>query len=710
MTMVTALMLVLSLGLLVHTQDGRSEHPARLELSNRLAVSLDQLAERTEALAQSVELAGARQARQELALAVLAFDQALVALAETSPDHSVTDAVTGIQIVWRELGLDLADLAAGEYAANSPAGRETVAQLKREVAPLREHLQAVTAALYAVDQRSGRKTALTRSAAVILAGATLLLGLAAFRPRRERAAGAQSSGVPGPSTVAISTATAGAFAATAAAASGGSPSAYPNGAPGAVVLAAAPGAAPGDLGLASAAVDRVSVDMLTIARSAERMQQAVDSVTTALQGMLYSLNDLAQDAHEGSRITRTANNAAVYAADTARELLDTAREMGTVVARVRGLAARSQEIAGRIEAEAAATGATGEAFTSVVAQEVKQLAAATTDSAGHIEAAVGGILASQRQYEEAIGQIIKNIGGVRKVAAHLGELMLEPPSRVQPGAAYAPPPVMQPLPPPPPPPSPATPAPAVAAESPAASAPESADPSPAQPVAEAAASTPTQFAAPEVSAPTSEPIPEPVPDPAADSVDIEELSAVTDNLLDELAQVAAETNQKTLGASEPDPAAAAPTAKPPAPASVPAAKARKAPPTPSGSNSNVFMLKRPKPASEAPATPDPAPEPVAEPTAASTADPTPESPSPASPPPAPAPAAPAPPPAPAAPAAAPAAATPEPPVESLTDEEAEEALATTEPETADTAAGAAKPRPVAQGASGNIFMLNKPKK
>jgi hypothetical protein len=646
-----------------------------------------------------------------LALAVLAFDQALVALAETSPDRSVTDAVTEIQTVWRELGLDLADLAAGEYAANSPAGRETVAQLKREAAPLREHLQAVTAALYAVDQSSGRKTALTRSAAVILAGTTLLLGLAAFRPRRERAAGSQSAGVPRPSTVAISTATAGAFAATAAAASGGSPSAYPNGAPGAVVLAAAPGAATGDLGLASAAVDRVSVDMLTIARSAERMQQAVDSVTTALQGMLYSLNDLAQDAHEGSRITRTANNAAVYAADTARELLDTAREMGTVVARVRGLAARSQEIAGRIEAEAAATGATGEAFTSVVAQEVKQLAAATADSAGHIEAAVGGILASQRQYEEAIGQIIKNIGAVRKVAAHLGELMLEPPSRVQPGAAYAPPPVMQPLPPPP---APPTPAPAVAAETPAASAPESADPSPAQPAAEAAASTPTQSAAQEVSAPTSEPIPEPVPDPAADSVNIEELSAVTDNLLDELAQVAAETNQKTLGVSEQDRTAAAPTAKPPAPAPVPAAKARKAPPTPSGSNSNVFMLKRPKPAGEAPATPDPAPEPVAEPIAASTADPTSQTPPPASPPPTPAPApaasaAPAPPPA-AAPPPAPAAATPEPPVASLTEEEAEEALATTEPETADTAAGVARPRPVAQGASGNIFMLNKPKK
>ena len=34
-----------------------------------------------------------------------------------------------------------------------------------------------------------------------------------------------------------------------------------------------------------------------------------------------------------------------------------------------------------------------------------------------------GILATQRDYEEAIGQIIKNVGAVRKVAAHLGELI-----------------------------------------------------------------------------------------------------------------------------------------------------------------------------------------------------------------------------------------------------------------------------------------------
>ena len=48
---------------------------------------------------------------------------------------------------------------------------------------------------------------------------------------------------------------------------------------------------------------------------AERMQHAVDSVASALQGMLFSLNELAQDTHEGCRITRTANNAAVFTAD-----------------------------------------------------------------------------------------------------------------------------------------------------------------------------------------------------------------------------------------------------------------------------------------------------------------------------------------------------------------------------------------------------------
>lgn len=693
LTILSALLLIASLGLVAHNQGGRAEQPVRIELTRSLANALEDLGARTAAVAEAADLAGVREARQEMARTVLRFDQDLLTLAETVKDRRAAGAVAEIQQIWRELGLDLADLAAGEFAASSAAGREAIVHLRRQTGPLRQYLQDVTAALRGVDRDASQQGRQAATAAVVFGGLTVLLGLVSLRPQRpapappprvrqldvDDLAPAMSAPAAEPADV---------TAAPSPAATHRGPAAYSRPEP--------PLSARGDLGLASAAVDRVSVDMLTITRSTERMQQAVDSVTASLQGMLFSLNELAQDSHEGARITRTANNAAVYAADTARELLETAREMGAVVARVRSLAARSQEIAGRIETEAAATGATGEAFTSVVAQEVKQLAMATGDSTSHIETAVDGILAGQRQYEEAIGQIIKNVSQVRRVAANLGELMLEPPARVQPGPAY-----QAPQTPPTPPAADAT----AAATAPAATGnPASAPQSP--PAAEAPEPGPAE-PAPATAAEADEVEAELEPISPEQTARIEELNAVTDSLLDELAEVAAENAPGAESAAEtdqPEPASPAEPAAESVPAAAPEpvaaadttadeteaeAPANNEPdPTPSGSNGNVFMLNRPKPAPEpAPAAAEPeAPAPDAEPApeaAAETAGPQPE-----------------PQPAPPTPGA----------------EEAEEADRVEEPEDQEegepvgAGTGPARPRPVAQGASGNIFMLNKPKK
>lgn len=671
LTLLSALLMVGSLGLVVHSRGERAEQPARLELGRALAGTLDSLNDRVDTVSQVSDLASAREARQELARVVVTFDQDLLALAETAGDRRALAAVAEIQAIWRTLGLGLADLAAGEYAASSAAGREVVAQLKRELPALRQYLQAVTAALHGADQRTGRLGGMAATGAAILGGLTLLLGLAWARPPRAATAAAAAGSLTAPQRV-----TAAQMAESPAnwSAARSSPKTAPD-RPSSGSRPAAPFVAHGDLGLASAAVDRVTLDMSTIARSTERLEQAVASVASALQGMLFSLNEMAQDTFEGSRLTRTAHNAAIYAADTARELLETAREMADVVGRVRTLAARSQEIAERIETEAAASGATGEAFTSVVAEEVKQLATATSDATARIEATVETVLVGQRQYEEAIGQIIKNIGAVRKVAASLGELMLAPPLHVQPGAGYPVPAAVQPV------------APAVAAPAAFAPAPANPAPIPAAPPAPAlpSAAVPPAAAAADLSA-APPPAAEPEwPDPGETLKSAEELTAATASLLDELAEVAAETNavaaaEKPAAAAEPQkPAAPEPQTAPRAenqPSAPPAEdkpKVEKPAPPPSGSNSNVFMLNRPKAQQERASRPEPA--------AARTVQ---------APPPDPAPAA----------SAVPAAESPSSSAETKT----------AETETVGAAAGPAKPRPVAQGASGNIFMLNRPKK
>ncbi len=693
MTLLSACLLLASVGLMVHTQGGRDTHPAQLELVAELGASLDAMSSHAGSLSEANDLGSVREARQDLARAVLAYDQNLVALSELVDGGPAAAAVDGLQEIWRTLGLDLADLAAGEFAPSSAAGREVLASFRRPADEMRAGIDATASALRNSDRQSAELGTVARTVAVVLGGVTLLVGLITLWPRR--------TAVAAPATAALDIPPAA--------------MADPHGEPPASIFrrpAAAPHHRPappmqasGDLGLASASVDRVSVDMLTVARSAERMQNAVDSVTTALQGMLFSLNEMAQDTHEGARVTRTANNAAVYAADTARELLENAREMGDVVARVRALAARSQDVAGRIETEAAANGATGEAFTTVVAQEVRQLADATSQSTGSIEAAVDGILTSQRDYETAISQIIKNVASVRKVAANLGDLMLEPPLQVQPGAAYqAPTPVAAPAPPIPAPAPAATPAPVAAQpepvveqQQPVAAAPEPA-PEPAPAPAPVPAPVPEPVPEPEAVAPEPEPVPEPIPEtipepapePPADETD--DIAAATDSLLDELADVAAGSVPPE---PEPEPAAEESSSG----ASKPTAR-------PSGANANVFMLNKPKkaigeesaePAAAAAPPPEPAPqrEPEPEP------EPTPEPEAEVAPEPVPEPApAPAPPP------------EPEPesePVVELSDDEAEAAIEEAE-EDADgepVAAGTAKARPVGQGNSGNIFMLKK---
>ena len=163
-----------------------------------------------------------------------------------------------------------------------------------------------------------------------------------------------------------------------------------------------------DLDLASASVDKVVVDMATIAGTTAKLQAAIDAVASAMQGMLFSLTEMAQDTGEGVRITRTANNAATYSAEAARELVASAREMAQIVGRVQQLAQHSQDIARQVEADAAADRRHRRGLHHRRRRRGPQARATPPPTATQqIEATVAEVLGSQRQYEEAVGQVIR---------------------------------------------------------------------------------------------------------------------------------------------------------------------------------------------------------------------------------------------------------------------------------------------------------------
>ncbi|MBU2501433.1 hypothetical protein KJ682_08910 [bacterium] len=637
-----AVVIVLTASLVIAFSQGRYEQDTvtQIDLAQRQQMIIQDLSRQVDALATADEFEAVAQARREVGRTVLQFDQNLAALLQggltTGPDGAqLAVARTGNRAaraaleeaanLWRATGAPLADLAAGEYSVFSAAGRNAVQELADNNILLMQQMGMTANALR--DGAAARR-AMARAAAFGAGFAVLILGaLVWLRVRDARKAAAPAANRPAQDPEDAPRKVAGALAA----------SLTPPGSPTrsreerrAAENRKRPEtlfAAPVDFDSVNASVDQMSVDMNTIASSTDKMRQAIDSVGHALQGMLYSLNEMAQDTAEGYKIVRGANNAASFTADAAFELVESAREMSRVVARVTQLATKTRHVAGQIDAEAVVTGQTGAAFTSVVASEVKGLSRQTSQATEEIEATVSDILQTARQYEEAIGQIIKNISAINKVSQHLGELMISPPPRVIPGAPPAPSPALRPEPPK------AAPAPA---EPPVAEPPAGA-PDPFQHPVQAADPEPEPEAigsdapAPAAEAPRApEPEPAPAPparkpafslgddEPSQPEPTLEELAEETTNAIAEASQSPAEPEIKTAGSNanvfilgKPK-AAAKPVAQPqaqrpaaevenPAPTHPAPAEAPKSPPppaaekeTPSGSNGNVFLLNRPK--------------------------------------------------------------------------------------------------------------------
>lgn len=385
-----------------------------------------------EQLVSAEDFGAVTAARSSLSRSVLAFDRTLEALVHGGTlagddgrpvkvkavrGDAARQALSGASAIWLQVGLPLADLAAGDYSVFSAAGQQAVRGLRENSGELSTHLAAVTAACDGTTGTTGPGALIARLAAglcLLALAVTMVLRRRALRP----AAPDQRSSGGG-------LAPAGAVSRWSAAPEAPAPR------PAAPVL---PYKSPIDFEDVSAAVDQMTVDMSTIAASTEKMRTAIDSVGVALQGMIYRLNDLGDDTAEGYRLVRGANNAAGYTSQVAAELAENVREMGAVVSRVTNLAQKCRQTAAAIDQEAAQTGRTGAGFNGAVAGQVKALAAQTSNATAEVEQTVSEMLARTREYEESVAQILKHVSAIHRVSQNLGQVVLDPPASAVVGA------------------------------------------------------------------------------------------------------------------------------------------------------------------------------------------------------------------------------------------------------------------------------------
>ncbi len=644
-----ALLLSASLTLVWNQGHGRLVTGQQIELAKKQQIVIQDLGRQVDALQQAEDQEAVVAARRNVGQTVLEFDRNLAALAQgavlTTDDgreitiarirggkarHALEDALQ----TWRATGTPLANLAAGEYSIYSAAGQDAVHGLAENTVLLMQQMGTIANSL--------RTGALARQAIARLAGwgagifGVMLIVLTWLRIRVNRLDNSKNRRPEAPASPAPPREQALHLADSLAPSGSESPatrrSLTPDRVrsdPPAAARAATGGTVftpPVDFVTVNATVDRMTVDMSTIASSTDKMRLAIDSVGHALQGMLYSLNEMAQDTTEGYKIVRGANNAASFTAQAAEDLVASAREMSRVVGRVTELALKTRQVAAQIDAEAVVTGQPGEAFTSVVAAEVKGLARQTSQATLEIENTVSEILATSRRYEEAIGQIIKNISAINKVSEHLGELMLSPAPHAVPGT----------------PPASLTPAgdtdPETQVTEPAATAAETRDsepPVPETPVPEPPVDVPDPFTRESEPVPDGDPAAKPAfsldddEDPPVPS--LEEVARETQDVIQELGldpSGPALEEAPTPPATEADPAAPIPEKPSPAEDAVAEESADVAAteedsavetppasttPKPVGSNGNVFLLNKHSKArilknNPEPVAPDAAPE------------------------------------------------------------------------------------------------------
>jgi methyl-accepting chemotaxis protein len=161
-----------------------------------------------------------------------------------------------------------------------------------------------------------------------------------------------------------------------------------------------------------------------VAAASEDATTNVQSVATATEQMVLSINEIGRQVQESARIANAAVGQARKTNDRVGELSQAAGRIGAVVELINTIAGQTNLLALNATIEAARAGEAGRGF-AVVASEVKALAEQTAKATGEISQQIGGIQTATQDSVAAIKEIGDTIGKMSEIASTIASAVEE---------------------------------------------------------------------------------------------------------------------------------------------------------------------------------------------------------------------------------------------------------------------------------------------
>lgn len=161
----------------------------------------------------------------------------------------------------------------------------------------------------------------------------------------------------------------------------------------------------------AAAAEEMSVNIAGVSTTADQMTGSMKSVSSSIEEMSHAINEIAQNAQNGAKISEKAMEMSNEATSTMNNLGGAAKDIGQVTEVIKRIAEQTNLLALNATIEAASAGEAGKGF-AVVANEIKELANQSAQAAGDISKRIQGV---QNNTEGAVSVIAEVSNIINKI-------------------------------------------------------------------------------------------------------------------------------------------------------------------------------------------------------------------------------------------------------------------------------------------------------